>query len=76
MSRNLLPKYVAIAMAKQATETLKLSPPLRWQQVRHCIEPPLFGDEHRTLDDYHPDAQRIIRKWLTRESKRINMWRH
>lgn len=73
MARTLVPKYKYVAIARDITRLLSLSPALEWWQVRDYYEMRLFGDGLQAPRVYDADTRRMIATAIDREMRYLHV---
>lgn len=76
MSRPLMPKYMARDLAREATNFLRLRPALQWEDVDAFYQPRLEAWQTEMFSQYDSRTQEAVKRFLLREFKRLEMWRH
>jgi hypothetical protein len=73
MARTLVPKYKYVAIARDITTLLHLSPALEWWQVRDYYEPTLPLARVRVHTNYDDDTRRLIATAIDREMRYVHV---
>lgn len=73
MARTLVPKYKYVAIARDITRLLSLSPALEWWQVRNYYEPPIFVSKPRQMSAYDKETRLAIATAIDREMRYVHV---
>lgn len=71
--RGLVPKYKYVAVAKDITLLLHLTPALEWWQVKDYYEPKLLRDGPYVGSLYDDDTRKLIATSIDREMKYLHV---
>jgi len=72
MTRHLVPKYKYVAIARDITQLLQLSPGLEWWQVRDYYEPQLPWARVSVTSRYDQETRLAIASAIDREMRYLH----